>query len=286
MLNLKLPNKEIKNGLYLVSTPIGNLSDITLRAIQVLKMSDLILCEDTRVSKNLLAKYEIKSKLVSNHKFNEKKNISKIIDFLKSGKIISMISDAGTPCISDPGAVLVKSCIENSLNVIPIPGPSAVSSAVSVSGFSEKFFFYGFFPEKIKTLNEDFEMLSQLNCSIVFFISSKKIDKNIVYLKKYFSGRKILVCKEMSKYYEEFIRTNVDLLEPSKKSLKGEITIVISEKETGKKSSHKLSESDKINIKKMLRKLSTREVVEFFQQNKKISKREIYNYCIKIKNEN
>ena len=216
----------------------------------------------------------------------KKKNISKMIDFLKSGKIISMISDAGTPCISDPGAVLVKSCIENSLNVIPIPGPSAVSSAVSVSGFSEKFFFYGFFPEKIKTLNEDFEMLSQLNCSIVFFISSKKIDKNIIYLKKYFSGRKILVCKEMSKYYEEFIRTNVDLLEPSKKSLKGEITIVISEKETGKKSSHKLSESDKINIKKMLRKLSTREVVEFFQQNKKISKKEIYNYCIKIKNEN
>ena len=137
-----------ENGLYIVSTPIGNLKDITLRAIETLRKSDFILCEDTRVSKNLLDRYEIKSKLISNHKFNEKKNIVKIIEYLKSGKTISLISDAGTPSISDPGSILINECVKYDIKIFSIPGPSAVASAVSVSGFSEKFFFYGFFPEK------------------------------------------------------------------------------------------------------------------------------------------
>ena len=137
--------KDNKNGLYLVSTPIGNLKDITLRALEVLKKSSYILCEDTRVSKNLLDKYDIKSKLISNHKFNETKNLSKIVEFLKSGEIVSLISDAGTPSISDPGAILINECVKNNISIIPIPGPSAVAAAASVSGFSEKFFFYGFF---------------------------------------------------------------------------------------------------------------------------------------------
>ena len=143
-----------ENGLYIVSTPIGNLKDITLRAIETLRKSDFILCEDTRVSKNLLDRYEIKSKLISNHKFNEKKNIVKIIEYLKSGKTISLISDAGTPSISDPGSILVNECVKNDIKIFSIPGPSAVASAVSVSGFSEKFFFYGFFPEKNNKLKD------------------------------------------------------------------------------------------------------------------------------------
>ena len=141
---------EIKKGLYLVSTPIGNLDDITLRAIHVLKNSDYILCEDTRVSKVLLDNYEIKSKLISNHKFNENKNLSKVLNLLNNGSIISMISDAGTPNISDPGIVLLQKCIEKKIDVFPLPGPSAAITAVSISGFSEKFFFYGFLPEKKK----------------------------------------------------------------------------------------------------------------------------------------
>ena len=126
--------KEYENGLYLVSTPLGNLKDITLRAIEVLQHSHCILCEDTRVSKNLLDKYQIKSKLISNHKFNEKKNVIKIIEYLKSGKIISLISDAGTPSISDPGLILVNECIDNEIKIFPIPGPSAVAAAVSKIG--------------------------------------------------------------------------------------------------------------------------------------------------------
>ena len=149
-------NKEIKKGLYLISTPIGNLADITFRAVDIMKKSDYILCEDTRTSKTLLENYEIKSNLISNHKFNEVKNLSKIIELLKSGALISLISDAGTPCISDPGKILINECVKNDIDVFPIPGPSSVTSAISISGFSEKFFFYGFLPEKKKKFSRRF----------------------------------------------------------------------------------------------------------------------------------
>ena len=278
--------KKYENGLYLVSTPIGNLEDITLRSIEILGLSDYILCEDTRISKNLLNKYKIKSKLISNHKFNEKKNIPKIIEFLKLGKIVSIISDAGTPNISDPGVILLNECIKNKIKIIPIPGPTAVTTAVSMSGFSEKFFFNGFFPDKKNNLINDLKKLSGLDCTLVFFVSPKKINKIIPYLKNFFSGRKIVFCREITKIYEEFIRINIDDLEPFLKEPKGELTVVISEKKDDKNTSQVLSESDKDNIKKMINKLSIKEITTFVVQNKNISKKEIYNYCLKLKNEN
>jgi 16S rRNA (cytidine1402-2'-O)-methyltransferase len=277
--------KNEENALYIVSTPIGNLKDITLRAIEILKKSDLILCEDTRTSKNLLDRYEIKSKLISNHKFNEKKNVTKIIEYLKLGKIISLISDAGTPSISDPGVILINECVKNDLKVIPIPGPSAVATAVSISGFSEKFFFYGFFPEKKQTLKNELQKLSELNSTLVFFVSPKKINKIIPELKKNFSGRKIVFCREISKLYEEYIRKNVEDLQLFAKEPKGELTIVISEKKIYKNTSQGLSESDKINIKLMINKLSVKEISKFISQNNNVSKKEVYNYCLNLKNE-
>ena len=278
--------KNTKNNLYLVSTPIGNMQDITYRAIDTLKKSDYILCEDTRVSQNILNKFDIKSKLISNHKFNEKKNLKKVIELLKSNKKVSLISDAGTPSISDPGNILINECVKHDINVIPIPGASAVAAAVSISGFSDKFFFYGFFPEKAKVLKNDLENLSQINCSIVFFVSPKKINKIIPELKKFFSFRKIVFCREISKIYEEFIRSNVDDLKPFSNDLKGELTIVISENNHNKKNSKELNESVKINIKKMINKLSVKEIINIIKQNNDISKKEIYNYCLKLKNEN
>ena len=278
-------NNKVKSGLYIVSTPIGNLSDITLRALEVLKKSDYVLCEDTRISKNLLERYEIKSKLIANHKFNEKKNLSKVIDILKSGSVVSLISDAGTPSISDPGAILVNECVINEIDIFPIPGASAVSSAVSISGFNEKYFFYGFFPEKNSKLNEDFERLANLEGCIVFFISPRKFNRSIKDLKRYFSNRKILVCREMTKFYEEYIRTDVKTLEPFKSDPKGELTIVISEKVKEKNSSIMLKESDKINIQKLIKKLSIKDITDLISQNTNVSKKEIYNYCLKIKNE-
>ena len=278
-------NNQVKSGLYIVSTPIGNLGDITFRAIEVLNKSDYILCEDTRVSKILLEKYNIKSKLVSNHKFNEKKNSLKIIEILKSNLIVSMISDAGTPTVSDPGAILINECLKNDINIFPIPGSSAVSTAVSISGFSEKYFFYGFFPEKNGQLKEEFEILSNLNSSIVFFISPRKFNKSIKNIREYFSGRKILICREMTKFYEEYKRYEVDTLIPFTDTPKGELTIVISEKEKIKKNSLTLKESDKKSIQKMINKLSIKDIADLISQNSDVPKKKIYNYCLRLKNE-
>ena len=285
IVNSKTTNKELKKGLYLVPTPIGNLEDITFRALETLRKSDFILCEDTRISKNLLNRYKIDAKLISNHKFNEKKNLLKIIDILKKGLVVSMISDAGTPNISDPGNLLVKECVKNDIDVTPLPGPSAITTALSVSGFSDKFFFYGFFPEKNNERTKVLEAMKKLDSSIIFFISAKKINKIIPYLKKEFSGRKILICREMSKLYEEFIRLNIDELRFFEKKLKGELTIVISEK-LNKKSSLELSESDKRTIKKIINKLSLKEITNLIHENNPVSKKMIYKYCIDLKNEN
>jgi 16S rRNA (cytidine1402-2'-O)-methyltransferase len=277
--------KDNENGLYLVSTPIGNLKDITLRAIETLKKSSFILCEDTRVSRILLDKYQIKSQLISNHKFNESKNLNKIIDQLKSGKIISLISDAGTPSISDPGAILVNECVRNNIKITPIPGPSAVATAISISGFSEKFIFLGFLPEKKKSLLNIFDKISKFDETCVFFISAKKVNKIIPDLKKNFTGRKIIFCREISKIYEEFIRKNVDDLEIFEKEPKGELTIVISEKKISQNKSKELSESDMNIIKKLINKLTIKEITDIISHNNEISKKKIYDYCLKLKNE-
>tara|TARA_B100001057_G_scaffold425070_1_gene448232 strand:- start:1206 stop:2063 length:858 start_codon:yes stop_codon:yes gene_type:complete len=284
MINPILDNK-LKKGLYLIPTPIGNLGDISFRAIEILKKSDFILCEDTRVSKKLLDKFKIRTRLISNHKFNETKNLRKIINIFKNNKIISLISDAGTPSISDPGAVLINECVKRNIDVIPLPGPSAVTTAVSVSGFSEKYLFYGFFPEKEKIIVEELKKLSNLNFCFVFFVSSKKINKIIPYLNTYFKDRKILICREISKYYEEYTRFSLGNLKTFETEPKGELTVVISEKELNKNTSQTLSESDKKNIKMMINKLSTKEITEIISYNNKISKKRIYEYCLKLKNE-
>ena len=283
--NPKFQNKEIKKGLYIVPTPIGNLGDITYRAIETLKKSDIVLCEDTRISRKLMEKFEIKSKLLKNHKFNEKQNLSLIINHLRDDKIISLISDAGTPGISDPGAILIRKCVEEKINIFPLPGPSAVSAAVSISGFSEKYHFYGFFPTKLKDIKNDLKSLSQLDSSIVFFVSPKKINKAIQFIKNNFYNRDILICREMTKFYEEYLRCKVDDLKPFDENLKGELTLVISEKRKIKKSSLSLGESDKNNIRKMIKKLSIKEIVSLVSQNNEVPKKKIYDFCLKIKNE-
>lgn len=279
-----IDKNKIKKGLYIVSTPIGNLKDITLRALEILKSSDFILCEDTRVSGKLLSKYKINNNLISNHKFNEKKNINKILGILKSGKIVSLISDAGTPTISDPGNIIVKQCIENNIDVFPIPGPSAVNSVVSISGFTDKYYFHGFLPEKKTQIEKDFKSISKINSSIVFFVSSKKLNKIIILIKKYFMGREILICREITKLYEESIRNLVDNLKEFETELKGEITVIISKEKIQHKKN--LSESDKKKIKKLLRKTSIRDIIKIFVEEKNVSKKEIYNYCLFLKNEN
>ena len=270
-------------GLYLVSTPIGNMEDITLRALNVLKKSDIILCEDTRRSGKLLSNFQIKSKLIPYHKFNEKKVSNKVIDFIKNDKIVSLISDAGTPVISDPGMILVNKCVEENLNVHPIPGSSAVTSAFSVSGFSDQYLFYGFLTKEENKLESILKNLSNLDYSIIFFIPASKINFYISKFKKYFFGRKIVIAKEMTKIHEKFIRGKVESIENFTEPLKGELTIVLSAVINKKNIKKEINESVKIEIRKMLKKYSHKDVVEFVSKKENLPKKVIYNYCLKLK---
>ena len=278
-------NKEqkITPGLYLVSTPIGNMEDISFRALNVLKKSDIILCEDTRRSGKLLSNFKIKNSLLSYHKFNEKNASNKILEFIKKNKIISLITDAGTPTISDPGAILVKKCIEENFKVYPIPGPSAVTSAISISGFSDQYIFYGFLPKKEKELEIVLKNLFNLDYSIVFFIPASKINFCIKKFKKYFLDRNIVIAREMTKIYEEFIRDNVESIENLPDNLKGEFTVILSEKIKEKNLKKQIDESVKMEIEKMLKKYSHKDVVEFISKKENLPKKIIYNYCLKIK---
>ena len=278
-------NKEqiITPGLYLVSTPIGNMEDITLRALNVLKKSDIILCEDTRRSGKLLSYFQIESKLLPYHKFIEKKVSNNIIDSIKKNKVISLISDAGTPTISDPGIVLVNKCIEENLSIYPIPGSSAVTSAVSASGFSDQYLFYGFLTKKKNELKNTLKNLCNLNYSIVFFIPASKINFYISQFKPYFFDRKIVIAKEMTKIHEEFIRGKVGSIKGLSESLKGELTVVLSEKNKEKNIKKVINESVKIEIKKMLKKYSHKDVVGFISKKENLPKKIIYNFCLNQK---
>ena len=271
------------NSLYIVSTPIGNLDDITLRAIEVLKNCDIIICEDTRHSIKLLNHLKIKKKLISCHKFNEKKQTIEVIKHINQGKILSLISDAGTPLLSDPGRLLVNECIKNKINIVPIPGASSITSAMCVSGFSDQFLFYGFLPKTENELNKVLKDLSKISFSIVFFISAKKFNFYIKSLKNYFPDRKIMIGREITKIHETFFREEIKNLKLFKNSLKGELTVVISE------INNKIKEFDdkKISIqaRKYLKKYSLKDTVDLIYQSEKINKKKIYQLCLKIKNE-
>jgi len=279
----KNKQQTVSPGLYLVSTPIGNMEDITFRALNILKKSDIILCEDTRRSGKLLSYFKIKNKLLSYHKFNEKKVSSKIIDSIKNNNIVSLISDAGTPAISDPGMILVNKCINENLNIHPIPGSSAVTSAVSISGFSDQYLFYGFLTKKENELENILKNLNNFNYSIVFFIPASKINFYISQFKKYFIDRKIVIAKEMTKIHEKFIRDEVESIKSLSEGLKGEFTVILSEKIKKKNIKKEIYESVKIEIKRMLKRYSHKDVVEFFAKKENLPKKMIYNYCLKLK---
>mgnify|MGYP001410466807 CR=1 FL=1 len=269
------------NSLYIVSTPIGNLDDITIRAIDVLKNSDIILCEDTRHSLKLLNHFKIKKKLVPYHKFNEKKELEKIIRYINEGKILSLISDAGTPSLSDPGRLLIKTCIEKKIKVIPIPGVSSITASISISGFKDQFLFYGFLPKTEKELEKVLSSLSQQSFSQVFFIPANKINFYLKRIKSFYSGRKLLMAKEITKLHESFYRSEVDEIKLFKTSIKGELTIVISEKNI----KDKFFDENKIikKAKLYLKKYSLKDVVNLLFESEKINKKKIYQICLNIK---
>ena len=258
------------NTLYIVSTPIGNLDDLTLRAEKVLKNSDIILCEDTRHSIKLLNYFKIKKKLISYHKFNERKQLTSIIEHINQGKILSLISDAGTPMLSDPGRMLLNECVKKNINVVPIPGVSSITTAMSVSGFRDQFLFYGFLPKKDGEIDKVLSLLKNITYSLVFFIPGVKINSYLKKFKEFFSGRKILIAKELTKVHEELIREDINNLKINKAQIKGELTVVISDHKFEKK----IDKNKIINkAKKYLKKYSLKDTVELILKTENLKKK-------------
>ena len=272
-----------KNILYIVSTPIGNLDDITLRAIDVLKKSDIILCEDTRRSLKLLNHFKIKKKLISYHKFNEKKQIERILKHINEGKILSLISDAGTPLLSDPGKILINECIKRDIKLIPIPGVSSITTAMSISGFNDQFLFYGFLPKKENEINKILLNLSSYEFTQIFFIPAVKLNFYLEIFKRHYKNRKILIAKEMTKIHEAFYREDIIKLSKLKITDKGELTVILSE-EIKKK--EQINENKIINKAKIfLKRYSLKDTVDLILKTEKISRKKVYKICLRIKNE-
>jgi len=209
--------------------------------------------------------------------------VSSIIKYFNDGKILSLISDAGTPLLSDPGRLLVNECLINSIKVTPIPGASSITAAMSVSGFNDQFLFYGFLPKTINQLEKVLNSLSNNKFTQVFFIPSKKINFYLTSFKKYFTGRKIIIAKEISKIHEEFYREDIDKLKMINNSFKGELTVIISNQSSDIK---KINEKKIVNkARKYLKKYSLKDTVDLILETEKINRKKVYNLCLKIKNE-
>lgn len=275
--------------LYVVATPIGNLNDMTKRAIETLKEVDIILCEDTRTSMKLLNNFNIKNKLMSYHKYNEQEQTKNIIKLLKQDKNIAIITDAGTPCISDPGYILVKEARENNITVIPVGGISALITALSASGIeTDKFTFQGFFPRETKEKTKLLEELNKTTIKVhIFYESPKRIIKTLEYLKNNLDIEKISIFKELTKLHEKnyygSLEEVLNKLQNEEKTTQGEYTFIIKTKQKQEKEQNISLEA--LIIDKLIKEQKTiKEIVEILnKENKNISKKDLYNASLNLK---
>lgn len=264
--------------LTLVPTPIGNLEDITLRALKILREADLIACEDTRTSGILLQKYNIKTKLISFHLYNENQKLNFLIEKLKEGKKIAVISDAGTPGISDPGWILLKQAVDEGIEIDVLPGASAVLPAVLMSGINpQPFIFMGFPPEKFGERQKFFESVKDLPYTLCFYISPHKIVKNISEMTEIFGDRKAALIREISKIFQEAVRDNLSgILNHVKEGIKGELVLIIEGHRKDFNGQKILWQSE---AQEMLKNsTSVKDATNFITQKYKIPKNEIKKY--------
>ena len=262
--------------LYIVPTPIGNLEDITIRALNILKEVDIIFAEDTRTTKQLLNHFEIKNRLISSHLYNESQNEEKEIDYLKQRKNIAIVSDRGTPVISDPGYILVKNAIENGYNVVCLPGPTALIPAVVMSGLSGgPFTFYGFLNSKESKRKKELETLKMSPYPIAFYEAPHRLIKTLNNIYEIFGNREIAIVREISKRYEEVIRGTVENILKTVENLKGEIVIVV-EGNQETTSFDNLSIKDHVNLY-IEDGLTPNEAIKKVAKERNVPKSEIYN---------
>ncbi|MHB8053880.1 MAG: 16S rRNA (cytidine(1402)-2'-O)-methyltransferase [Candidatus Aminicenantales bacterium] len=216
--------------LYLVSTPIGNLEDITFRAVRILKEADIVACEDTRQTLKLLNRYELKKKLISFYESRESQRIPHLLNLLQDGRSVALVTDAGTPGISDPGFRLVREAVRRNIPVVPVPGPAAVTAALAASGLpTHRFLFMGFAPPKKEALRKTLLSIKEEEGTIVFYLPARKIVSFLEALMESLADRQVVIAREMTKIYEEFLRgTPAELLEIAKtREFKGEATVLI-----------------------------------------------------------
>lgn len=265
------------NTLYVVPTPIGNMEDITIRAINILKDSDIIFSEDTRETGILLKYYDINgAKLISSHKFNENNNLEKVIDFLKEGKKVSLVSDRGTPGISDPGYSLIREVIAKGFNVVCLPGATAFVPAMVMSGFSiDRFLFYGFLNSKSSKQKKELEGLKNITFSIIFYESPHRLTGTLNNIKEIFGNRKIAIAREISKKFEEIIRGNIEDVINEISNIKGELVIIVEKGE-------EVKNFDMLSIKEHVKLymedgLKTNEAIKKVAKERNVPKGEIYN---------
>ncbi len=224
--------------LYVVATPVGNLDDITYRAVEILRGVDIIACEDTRHSRRLLTRYGVSAELVSYHEHNEQAAARKIVALLTDGKSVALVSDAGTPGISDPGYRLIRLAAGQDLPVVPVPGPCSLTAALSVAGLpTDSFFFAGFLPPKQKAVEETFRSLETLGSTLVFFCPARKLVRALETGAFVLGSRRAVVCREMTKIYEEVVRGTLaglaDILAARDQELKGEVVLLIEGRPSG-----------------------------------------------------
>lgn len=264
--------------LYLVATPIGNLEDITLRALKILKGVNLIAAEDTRNTLKLLNHFEISKPLISYHRHNEEIKVDNLINKLKNGENIAVVSDAGTPGVSDPGEVIVKSAIENNIEVIPIPGACAAINALVASGLdTREFTFYGFLPLNKKLRREKLDELKKETKTSIIYEAPHKLQNTLEDLKKNVEDRKIVLAREITKIHEEFIRGNIEEIISKSANLKGEMIILIegASKKDEKTALNELSLEEHYNYYKNLG-LDKKEIVKKIAKDRGVNKNEIY----------
>jgi 16S rRNA (cytidine1402-2'-O)-methyltransferase len=276
---MNIQKTKIEPGLYVVSTPIGNLDDISKRQQDILSSSDYILCEDTRVTSKLLNHLNIKKKLISYHSFNELKKTNDLINDLKENKVLSLVSDAGTPALSDPGRVIISKCHEENIKVIPIPGPSAITAAVSVSGFSDNFYFCGFLPKKNKEIDDYLSKIKLIKASLVFFMPARDLKKNSEYFLKFFKNTKFLIAREITKIHETYIKDDIKNLPLYiDKNEKGEMTFIV---DNSIEDLVKNIDLDK-EIKLLLGKMSSKDIADYLAKKLEINKKSIYQRVIDL----
>lgn len=266
-----------KGKLYLVATPIGNLEDITLRAIRILKEVDLIAAEDTRHTLKLLNHFEISKPLISYHRHNEEIKTDILIKQLLEGKNIALVSDAGTPGISDPGEEIIKKCIEEEIKIIPIPGACAMINGLITSGIDTKeFYFLGFLPLHKKLRKEKLEEIKNTSKTIILYEAPHKLKSTLEDLKLILNNRKIVIARELTKIHEEFIRGTVEEVINKTENIKGEIVIIIEgSKEKQENDLCNLSLEEHFEFYKN-QGLDKKEIIKKIAKDRNVSKNEIY----------